>query len=157
MKKAAFKTSVGSRWNIPVKQEHIQDSDPCKKTNCMLTRALVDFLGTLFGEPASKYHVKSTNHGAIFDLHGRRLLVVFDRKTSVKIYNYDCTYTKTRNKTRAIASVKPFKAKIMIESNTAVPKYPPMSEETKAKLQARERTEHGYRPTLGGSRRQLSL
>lgn len=152
--KRTFKISIGSRWIIPVKQEHINESDPCNKDKCMLTRALKAFLAENFGQV--NYRVKSTNHGTVFDIHGRRLTAVFDTGTGNTIYGYDQTFKKTRSKARAIAGVKPFSARIMIESNSAVPKFAPMTAEAKARLRKHGRNQSDDRKPRN-HRRELSL
>jgi len=84
--------------------------------------------------PEGATNIKATNHGLIFDIKGRRILTVFDTKTCEKIYNYDEIFTKTRSKEKARAAVKPFTARLMVESNTAVPPRIPMTQEQKDAL-----------------------
>lgn len=154
--KSSFKP--GDAFYVPVGQEHINDSDPCNKENCMLTRGIIAWLVANYGGDPKKFKVKSTNHGVTFILSGRRYVAVFDTKTAFRIYNYDQTYRNTRNKDAARKVIRPFKARIMIESGVAVTKWPPMSAETKAKLRKLPRKTSEYKPriTIGG-RRELSL
>ena len=147
---------VGTVITVPVEQEHIEDSDPCNKDNCMLSRAFFAHLVALFGD--RNYKVKSTNHGVIFDLCGRRFTCVFNTKTANIIYTYDKLYTSSHSKTKARAAIKPFTARLIVEASVAVPKFPPMSEETKAKLRKYPKVRSGFHaPTKTGTRRELSL
>lgn len=158
--KPKTKMSVGDVITIPVGTEHIRESDPCNKDNCMLSRALDSYLVATYGGKASDFKVKSTNHGTTFELSGRKYLVVFDHRTATTIYKYDQTFRDTRNKEKARSGVRPFKTRLMVESSTAVIKWPPMSDETKAKLRAipkKEKAKATYVPKTTGTRRELSL
>ena len=73
-----------------------------------------------------EYNVKSTNHGMTFDIGGNRVLCVFDHHTGHRIYKYDEVYKRTKSVEKARASVKPFPAKLMVESCQKIPVYPPM-------------------------------
>lgn len=157
------KFSVGSAHPAQVKTEHIQDSDPCDKTNCMLTRAVVSLLVSMYGET---FKVRSTNHGLILDFKGRRITFVFDTNTAKKIYTYDRTFKKTHSRKAAWATVgKGFKSRLMVESNVAIPKFPPMSQETKdqlakARIEKRALTKglgRDIKPTREARARELSL
>jgi hypothetical protein len=148
---------VGTAFAVYVSQEVIDESIPCDKGNCMLTMASTAMLSECFG-PGVR-NVKSTNHGLTFDFNGYRILCVFDHQTGHRIYKYDEIYKKTRNMSKARASVKPFRAKLMVESCQKIPTYPPMSEETKKLLAtaARLRVGAGVKTGLRTSnRRQLS-
>jgi hypothetical protein len=148
---------VGTVFPISVQQNHIDASIPCDKGHCMLSVAGRSLLITKFGP--RDYNVKSTNHGMTFDIGGHRILCVFNHQAGHFIYKYDEVFKKTKSMEKARASVKPFKAKLMVESCQKIPVYPPMSEEKKAML-AEKRKEHirtsvhtGIRTT---KRRQLS-
>ncbi len=141
---------VGTAFTIPVGREHIDASDPCDKTRCMFTQAFLAYLIALYGD--RNYRMKSTNHGVIFELSGHVLTCVFDTKTAETIYRYDAIFTKTKSAEKARASVKPFKAKLMVESCVKKTVSPPMSEEKKAQL-AEYRKLHPYKPPTGGARR----
>jgi hypothetical protein len=147
---------VGSVFKVPVKKEHIDKSVPCDKGHCMLTIAAIAFFVAHFGD--RDFRVRSTNHGLQFDLNGYRILCVFDHQTGHRIYKYDEVYKRTRSMERARASVKPFTAKLMIESCQRIPAYPPMSEETKALLaeKALERKTPRATGIKASNRRQLS-
>lgn len=152
--------AVGNVLNIDIRPEHISDSDPCNKDNCMLSRALPDYLVATYGGSARDYKVKSTNHGTTFELNGRKYLAVFDSKTANRIYKYDQIYRETRSKEKARSGVRPFTTRLMIESSVVATKWPPMSEETKAKLRSlprKKRAATSYVPRATGSRRELSL
>ncbi len=158
MNEAWKKFMVGSSHQVRVRADDIKDSDPCDKTNCMLTRAAMYLLLTMYGET---FKVRSTNHGMILDIKGRRITFVFDTNTAKRIFIYDRTFTKTKSRSSAWASVKPFYAKLMVESNIVIPTPEPMSAETKALL-AKRRKERGrtgkeYVPTREKHRRELSL
>lgn len=163
MAKAAKSKRVfrpGDPLYIPVDNQHICDSDPCNKDNCMLTRALIAFLVSTYGGKASDYKVKSTNHGTIFELNGRKYFAVFDTKTASRIYKYDQTFRSTRSKEKARAGVRPFTTRMMIESSTAVKKGPPMSTKVKEHLRSLPRKQKdaaSYVPKTTGIRRELSL
>jgi hypothetical protein len=148
---------VGTVIPIDVTQEWIDESVPCDKGLCMLTLSTISTLDTRFG--AQNYNVKSTNHGLTFDFNGYRILCVFDHQTGDRIYKYDEAFKKTKNMARARAMVKPFRAKLMVESCQKAIKYPPMSAETKARLATRPRNKKPIaRAGLkAASRRQLSL
>ncbi len=157
------KFNVGSSHPVRVKLEHIQDSDPCDKTNCMLTRSVIAYLLSMYGET---FKVRSTNHGLTLDFKGRRITFVFDTSTAKKIYNYDRVFKKTRSRKMAWETVGTgFKAKLMVEANTAIPVFPPMSEEIKEKLAqskiAKRAKRKGSRipphPTRDAKARHLSL
>lgn len=150
---------VGEVITLPVGNEHIRESDPCNKDNCMLTRAFIAYLVATYGGNARDFKVKSTNHGTTFELHGRKYLAVFDSKTAATIYKYDQTFRETRSKEKARSGVRPFKTRLMIESTTAATQWPPMSPETKAKLRALPQKEKTatYVPKTTGTRRELSL
>ena len=152
MNMAWKKFAVGTSHAVYVKLENIQDSDPCNKDNCMLSRAVIAHLLSLYG---TKFKVKSTNHGLILELAGRRITFVFDTTTAKRIWEYDVTFKKTRSRTKAWSVIKPFKAKLMVEANIAVPDREPMSEETKKRL-AQRRKKHPH-PTREAQRRELSL
>ena len=155
--KKAFKP--GDALYVNVGPEHIGDSDPCNKDNCMLSRSIIDFLVSTYGGKASDFKVKSTNHGVTFDLNGRKYVVVFDTNTARRIYKYDQTFKETRSKEKARATVRPFKTRMMIEASSAVTKWPTMSEETKSKLRALPRKDKArtHTPKATGTRRELSL
>ncbi len=158
MRKRDYKTSVGSRWIVPVNKDHVADSEPCNKDHCMLSCALQALLTAIFGD--GKFRVKSTNHGAIVDVNGRRLTFVFDTKTATRIYNYDRIFKRTHSKIQACASVKPFTSKIMIEANVPIPVHPPMSDETKKQLAKHKKDnprKGGGGARFGGSQRELSM
>lgn len=157
--KPKTRMKVGEVITIPVGNEHIRESDPCNKDNCMLSRALTAHLVATYGGNARDFKVKSTNHGTTFELGGRKYLVVFDNKTATTIYKYDQTFKDTRSKEKARSGVRPFKTRLMIESTTAATKWPPMDPETKAKLRALPRKEKTgtYVPKTTGTRRELSL
>lgn len=152
------KFSPGDAIHIGVGQENINDSDPCNKDNCMLSRAIIAWLVANYGGDPKRFGVKSTDHGVIFKLNGRLYVAVFDMRTAFRIYNYDQTFKKTRSKEAARKTVRPFKARIMIERTTAIKRGPPMSAETKEKLRKiRRKPKRPYEPTIRGSRRELSL
>lgn len=157
MNTAWKKFTVGSSHGTSVEAAHIADSDPCNKDNCMLTRSLTDTMSRYY-DP-KEFKIKSTNHGAIIYLKGRRITTVFDTGTAKKIFTYDRTFKKTHSRARALASVRPFKAKLMVESNVATPTSPPMSEETKKKLAEARRAQgkKDYHPTRKARARELSL
>lgn len=161
MTKAKVKRTFkpGDSLYVNVGPEHIKDSDPCNKDNCMLTRALMQHLVKTYGGKPSDYKVKSTNHGTTFELGGRKYVAVFDTKTARRIYTYDQTYRDTRSKEKARAGVRPFTTRMMVEATTVATKWPPMSEETKAKLRAlpSKAKVASYAPKTTGSRRELSL
>jgi len=159
MANATNTLKVGTAFFSPVNPEHIQGSDPCNKDNCMLSRSLPDYLVAKFGGKASDYKIKSTNHGTTFVLKGRRYVCVFDTKTAATIYRYDEIFRRTRSKEKARASVKPFKARVMVEATQLLPKFPAMSEERKAYLRSlpKKKSAHIYVPKKTGSRRELSL
>lgn len=150
------KFSVGSSHIAHVKREHINNSEPCNKDNCMLSRAVVDLLVTLYGK---KFKVKSTNHGVVLSFEGRRIVFVFDTNTAQKIWVYDNAFKKMHSVDKAWASVRPFRAKLMVESNKALPVYPVMSDATKKALRANRKANGrlGYHPTRETKRRELSL
>src|SRR6266446_2000692 len=114
----ATKTKLGPGDVIPtpVSRQAIDRSVPCQKDQCMVYEAFMDLVKE---HELPVRRVKVTNHGLIFDIYGRRILVVFDTKTCDRIYNYDELYTKTRSMEKARASVKPFVTRLMVESNTA--------------------------------------
>jgi hypothetical protein len=156
MTKAMLKTGIA--FYIPVNPEHINGSDPCNKDNCSLSRGGVSWLVSTFGGKASDYKVKSTNHGMTFVMSGRRYIAVFDTKTAMRIYNYDETYRRTRSKEKARATMKPFKARLMIEATQMLPKFPAMTDERKAYLRSLPKKRGPYVPKVkSGSRRELSL
>jgi hypothetical protein len=144
---------VGMVIPVSVAQDHIDDSDPCDKDNCMLSRAFIDLLSQ--SGLSGPFRVKSTNHGVMWDLGTRRLVGVFDSKTARRIFTYDRVFKKTRSKIKAAATVKPFLARIMIESNQAKPAFPPMSEAAKAAL--RDRPRKHKEATRAGKARDLSM
>jgi hypothetical protein len=148
---------VGTVIPLSVTQRNIDESIPCDKGKCMLTLSGIETLEARFGK--QRYNVKSTNHGMTFDINGYRILCVFDHNSGHRIYTYDEIFRKTRNMAKARASVKPFKAKLMVESCQKVPTFPPMSDATKKLLAARAK-ERGYTPKATGirttNRRQLS-
>lgn len=146
---------VGDRMSLQVQQEQIDQSIPCHKGKCMLTLAFLAVIERWFGP--GNYNVRSTNHGLTFDLDGQRYVCVFNHKTGDYIYRYDETYRKTRSAVRARATVKPFTAKLMVESRQRKPVFPPMSEETKAKLAAYPKDKRKVGTRTVSNRRQLSL
>jgi hypothetical protein len=149
------KLNVGAVIPVQVTREAIEKSTPCDKGNCMLTLAGIATLESRFGK--QKYNVKSTNHGMTFDVNGYRILTVFNHGTGHKIYQYDEIYKRTRNAEKARASVKPFMAKLMVESCQKVPVYPPMSEATKQALRGRPKRKDTVRSGIKiSNRRQLS-
>jgi hypothetical protein len=146
---------VGTVIPIEVTQEDIDNSTPCDKGNCMLTRAGIRTLKSRFGD--QNYKVKSTNHGMTFDINGYRVLTVFDHQTGHRIYQYDETYKRTRNVAKARAAARPSRAKLMVESCQRVPVYPAMSEATKQALRGRPKTKGAVKTGIKVSnRRQLS-
>jgi hypothetical protein len=146
---------VGTVIPVGVDQGNIDDSVPCNKGKCMLTLGGIATLTSRFGK--QNYNVKSTNHGMTFDINGYRILTVFDHRTGHRIYQYDEIYKRTRNMAKARASVKPFQAKLMVESCQKVPVYPPMSEATKKALKAVARRKPEVKSGLRtANRRQLS-
>lgn len=159
MAKAKSKYKPGDCIYVGVWPEHIHNSDPCNKDNCMLSRAFIAWLVATYGGSANSFKVKSTNHGLTFELNGRKYIAVFDTKTGNKIYKYDQTFKQTRSKEKARSVVRRFVARVMIEASSAVTKWPAMSEETKAKLHKYPRKKSGShtpKPTVG-VRRELSL
>jgi len=155
--KRAFRP--GDALYVNVGPEHISDSDPCNKDNCMLTRAFADHLVKTYGGKVSDYKVKSTNHGTAFELNGRRYICVFDTKTAKRIYTYDQTFRDTRSKRKARATQSKFQTRLMVEASTVATKFP-MSEERKEYLRnlpPRKKSEVSYVPKNTGSRRELSL
>lgn len=150
------KFPVGSSHRARVRTEDIKDSDPCNKNNCMLSRAVIYLLVSMYGK---KFKVKSTNHGLVLDIKDRRIVFVFDTATAKRIWTYDQTFKKTKSRSAAWQTVRPFWAKLMVESNTQIPKWPAMSAETKEKLRKRRETEPrpAYHPTRETARRELSL
>lgn len=150
---AARALKVGTVMTVNVSKDNIQRSVPCDKGNCMLTLAGIEALENKFGK--NNYRVRSTNHGMTFDINGYRILTVFDHKTGHRIYQYDEIYRKTRNQGKAKASVKPFTARLMVESCQKAPVYPPMTAETKERLKGypRRKARTGIRTS---NRRQLS-
>lgn len=151
--KSSFKP--GDSFTVPVKQEHINDSDPCNKDNCMVTRAIFAWLKANYGD--RNFHVKSTNHGAIFRLGNREYVLVFDHATAAKIYKYDNLWKKTRSKEQAQKVISPFKVRLMVEATRNVVVWPPMSDATKQKLRAMPRKKQEHKPRPHSSRRELSL
>lgn len=148
----------GSSIRILVEQRHITDSDPCNKINCMVTRAISEYLVKTYGGKLEDYKIKSTNHGTTFVLNGYKYNAVFDNKTAAHIFEYDRTYRKTGSKERARAAVRPFTARVMIESSDKVVKSPPMTEETKKRLRALSKSEaFGARAISIGKSRDLSI
>ena len=146
----------GDAFYLQVRQEHIDDSDPCNKDNCMVTRAATAWYAETYGHANSK--AKSTNHGFRFQLNGRSYLAVFDHKTAFRIFNYDKAYRTLHSKKKAQKTVRPFNVRMMIESSVAVTKGPPMSDETKERLaNLAPRKDRDYKPRPGGVRRELSL
>lgn len=139
-----------------VAQPHIDNSDPCNKDNCMLSRAIFAHLVSVYGD--RNFRIKSTNHGVIFDLAGRRYTGLFDTKTAQKIYAYDEIFKTTHNKAKARAAIRPFKARLIIEKSMAVPVPPPMSAEDKVRIRKYPHNNNqAHRAKKTGSRRELSL
>ena len=66
MAKVKHKFRPGERFVVPVRQEHIDDSDPCNKENCMVNRGALSWFAEKYGDRK----MKSTNHGIIFQLRG---------------------------------------------------------------------------------------
>src|SRR5215468_3330126 len=130
--KPRTKFRPGDAIYLRVEREHIDDSDPCNKDECMVNRAFYSWYGNTYGHSNCK--AKSTNHGLTFELNEREYGVVFDTKTATKIYNYDSLYRRTHSKQQARASVKPFTVRLMVERSVAVTKWPKMSQETKERL-----------------------
>jgi hypothetical protein len=128
---------VGTVFRVSVSQKHIDESVPCDKPHCMLSLAGHSLLVSQFGP--RNYNVRSTNHGMTFDIGGNRVLSVFDHASSHRIYKYDEVYKRTKSMEKARASVKPFNAKLMVESCQKIPTYPPMTEEKKALLAQRRK------------------
>jgi hypothetical protein len=128
---------VGTVIPLKITRENIDESTPCDKGTCMATLSGIETLETRFGK--QNYRVKSTNHGMTFRINGYDILTVFDHQTSHNIYQYDEIYRRTKSIAKARASVKPFRAKLMVESCQKAPVYPPMSAETKAALKGRPR------------------
>jgi hypothetical protein len=149
---------VGTVIPINVTQEWIDESIPCDKGLCMLTLAAIAILDVALGA-GTVSNVRSTNHGITFDYSGYRILCVFDHQTGNRIFKYDEIFKKTGSMAKARAAIKPFKAKLMVESCQKAPKFAPMSAETKEKLAARPGRKRlggkaGLRTSAG---RQLSL
>ena len=118
------------------------------------------YLAKTYGGKSGEYKVKSTNHGTTFELNGRKYLAVFDSKTATKIYKYDQTFRETNSKEKARSGVKPFSTRLMIESSTAVVKWPAMTAEVKKHLRnipKKKKNDAVYVPKATGSRRELSL
>lgn len=149
------KFKPGDAIYIPVDKNAISDSDPCNKENCMVNRGFKAWAEKTY--PGENLKPKSTNHGIVFQLSGRRYVAVFDTKTAFRIYNYDQTFRQTHSKEKARAAIRPFKVRMMIESSTAVARWPAMSEETKAKLRKLPRKKGPYVPSPTNKRRELSL
>lgn len=157
-KKTTFKP--GDALAIPVDKDlDVQQSDPCNKDNCMLSRAFIRYLVETYDGKSSDYKVKSTNHGVSFELKNRKYLAVFDTKTAARIYKYDQTFKTTRSKEKARAGVSSFTTRMMIESSGAVIKWPAMSEKVKTHLRnlPRKKRDAPYTPKTTGVRRELSL
>ena len=146
---------TGDALCIPVAKEAISDSDPCNKDNCFLTRAFIYWLVTNYGGTASDYKVKSTNHGVVFLFKGYQLVGVFDTKTASRIYKYDAEFKRTHSKEKARMTVKPFVARIMIESKAKHVKNV-LSEEAKQKLRT-YKPSPVYKPRRASKSRELSL
>ena len=148
--------AIGTAHRIRVKSEHIQNSEPCNKNNCMFTRAANETFARSIG---GSFKIKSTNHGFVLEIGGRRIVCVFDTNTARKIFNYDRVFRKTGSHERAWATTKPYWGKVMVESNNPLPKYPPMSEEAKKLLAERRETikRRGYHATREAQQRQLSM
>lgn len=157
--KAPMSFKVGGVIYVCVEDEHVQESDPCDKSNCMLTRAFSDYLVKTYGGKHSDYKVKSTNHGCIFELNGRRYVAVFDTRTARKIYVYDQTFRDTKSAAKARAGVRPFKTRILIESSSKVAAKSAMTTEVKKHLRSlpRPKRDVPYTPKTTGFRRELSL
>ena len=154
---ASRSIKVGMVFPLYVKQKNIDDSVPCDKPHCMLSLSGRDLLISRFGP--GDYNVRSTNHGMTFDIGGNRVLCVFDHLTGHRIYKYDEIYKRTKSMERARASVKPFNAKLMVESCQKIPVYPSMSAEKKELLaeQRKSRLRQERKTGLRTSkRRQLS-
>lgn len=152
-----LKVRVGDVIPVDVTREIIDGSTPCNKDECMLHNGFMELCKT---HELPVQRCKATNHGLQFDVYGRRILTVFDTKTSERIYGYDETFTRTRSKEKARASVRPFKARLMVESSTAVPpKGPPMSEEQKKALADwRKKNPRADKKRAGkGVRRKISM
>jgi hypothetical protein len=151
------KIKVGTVFRVSVSQKHIDESIPCDKPHCMLSLAGNSLLISQLGP--RNYNVRSTNHGMTFDVAGERILGVFDHQTGHRIYKYDEVFKKTKSMDKARSSVKPFVARLMVESCQKIPTYPPMSEEKKALLaeKRKDRVRTGAHTGLRtNKRRQLS-
>lgn len=156
--KAKAILKAGDVIYVQVENGHVQESDPCNKSNCMLTRAFSDHLVKTYGGKHSDYKVRSTNHGTIFELNSRKCVAVFDTKTARRIYTYDQTFRDTRSATKARDGVRPFKTRIVIESSSKVTKKPAMTTEVKKHLRSLPRRgKESHRPKATGFRRELSL
>lgn len=157
--KPKLRFKVGDVLTIPVEQDHINDSDPCNKDNCMVNRAFLAWYSQTYGHANSR--AKATNHGLTFQLEGRRYTVVFDHRTGNRIFGYDQCYINTRSKDQARKSVRPFKVRLVFEASVAVVKWPSMSEETKEKLRDHKGIKKPkvvrYKPKNYSNGRQLSL
>lgn len=156
MAKAKKVFKPGDAFYVPVGPEHIFDSDPCNKDNCMVNRAFLSWFAQTYGHANCK--AKSTNHGIIFEHEGRKYAAVFDTKTAGRIYKYDQTFRNTRSKAKARAAVRPFTVRMMVESSTTITEGPKMSEEAKQRLrQAAHKKPEIYSPRPASKRRELSL
>jgi hypothetical protein len=146
---------VGTVIPLKITRENIDESTPCDKGTCMATLSGIQTLESRFGK--QNYRVRSTNHGMTFRINGYDVLTVFDHQTSHNIYQYDEIYRRTKSIAKARASVKPFKAKLMVESCQKAPIYPAMSEATKKDLASRPRRKVVVKSGIKMSnRRQLS-
>ncbi len=145
---------LGSAHPIKVEPVHVEASTPCDKQNCMVNLAIYDLLCGVYGE--HNFKLKSTNHGIILYLKGRRITGVFDTRTCERIWSYDRIYKKTKSEAKAKAACRNgFKVRVMVESNLKhVPE--PMSEEAKKKLKAHKR-DRSSRVSQHSRQRQLSM
>lgn len=134
MAKKKHNLTIGTVWPVPVMRDQIDESTPCCKEKCMVALAFIAYIISVLGDDRVKFTVKATNHGMRLDIQGRRILFVFDSKTADRIFLYDAIFRKTRSAEKAKKAIRPFTARMMIESNSATPVYPPMTEAKKEEL-----------------------
>lgn len=121
---------TGTVIRLAISRRNIDESDPCKKENCMLTRAFTEYLNSIYG--SAHYYVKSTTNGCKFTLGEYRYEVAFPSATAKKIFNYDCVYKKTHDKAKTRASVRPFRSRVVITGSSKIP--PPVTAEKRKYL-----------------------
>ena len=91
MAKVKNKFKPGDAFYVQVRQEHINDSDPCNKENCLVNGGALSWFAEKYGDRK----MKSTHHGIIFQLNGWKYVAVFDTKTAFRIYKYDQAFRST--------------------------------------------------------------